>query len=114
MVLAAVRADPKAATGYPIAVRNVVVKATRHVLSTTITTIAGFTPLLIAGGQFWPPLAVAIAGGVSGATVLALLFVPSLHLVLVRLTKQTDEVLDSNGKESLHDWDQASLAIETV
>ncbi len=115
VVLAAVRADPRAAAGDPIAVRYVVVKATRHVLSTTVTTIAGFTPLLIAGGQFWPPLAVAIAGGVSGATVLALLFVPSLHLVLVRLTiNSTEGTHATEAEPSLHDWEQAPVAVETT
>jgi len=52
--------------------------ASRHVLSTTITTIAGFAPLIVSGGEFWPPLAVAISGGVADATVLAMVFVPSL------------------------------------
>ncbi len=52
---------------------------TRHVVATTLTTIAGFTPLIVDGGQFWPPLAIAIAGGVSGATLLALFFVPAIY-----------------------------------
>ncbi len=55
----------------------------RHVVSTTLTTIGGFIPLLFAGGSFWPPLAIVIAGGVSGATILATLFIPSTY-VLVR------------------------------
>jgi multidrug efflux pump len=62
---------------------EVVFQETRHVLATTLTTIAGFVPLLISGGGFWPPLAIAIAGGVSGATVLALYFAPSLYLILM-------------------------------
>jgi multidrug efflux pump subunit AcrB len=65
-------------------VQDVVVRSTRHVLSTSITTIAGFTPLLLAGGGFWPPLAIAIGGGVAGATLLALYFVPSAYILLVR------------------------------
>lgn len=40
----------------------------RHLISTTLTTIGSFMPLLILiGGDFWPPL----AGGVGGATILA-------------------------------------------
>lgn len=46
------------------------------------TTMIGFVPLLLGGGKFWPPLAVAIAGGVGGATLLALLLVPSAYLLL--------------------------------
>ena len=43
--------------------REVVVDATRHIVSTTATTIGGFLPLILFGGTFWPPLATAIAGG---------------------------------------------------
>ncbi|MEL6110199.1 MAG: efflux RND transporter permease subunit [Planctomycetota bacterium] len=56
-----------------------VVGCTRHVVATTFTTIAGFTPLILGGGQFWPPLAVAIAGGVGGATLLALSLIPAAY-----------------------------------
>lgn len=86
VVLAALRGDPKARLGDCGAVATVVMRSTRHVLSTTVTTIAGFTPLLISGGGFWPPLAIAIAGGVAGATLLALYFIPSAYILLVRRT----------------------------
>ncbi len=82
VVLAGIREDPEARTGDPQAVRTVVVRASRHVFSTTLTTMAGFLPLIIAGGQFWPPLAVAIGFGVTGATLLALVFVPAIYLTL--------------------------------
>lgn len=82
VVLAALRADPRARKGDPQATADVVFAGTRHILSTTLTTIAGFMPLILAGGGFWPPLAIAIAGGVSGATILALYFVPSAKLFL--------------------------------
>jgi multidrug efflux pump len=84
VVLAGIRADEKARHGDPIATRNVVVRSTRHVVSTTLTTVAGFLPLILAGGAFWPPLAVSIAGGIVGATMLALFFVPAAHVLLVR------------------------------
>lgn len=83
VVLAAIRDDPEAREGDRDAVRRVVVRSTRHVLSTTVTTVAGFTPLLLDGGGFWPPLAVCIAGGVAGATLLALTFVPSAYLLVI-------------------------------
>ncbi|MDJ0975048.1 MAG: efflux RND transporter permease subunit [Planctomycetota bacterium] len=82
-VLAGIRADPKAVTGDAAAITEVVFRSTRHVLSTTLTTIAGFVPLLVAGGGFWPPLAISIAGGVAGATVLALLFLPAGYRLLM-------------------------------
>ncbi len=82
VVLAAIRSDTNARLGDRQAIAKVVFHSTRHVFSTTLTTIAGFIPLLLSGGGFWPPLAIAIAGGVSGATILALYFVPSAYLVL--------------------------------
>jgi multidrug efflux pump subunit AcrB len=54
-----------------------VVEVTRHVLATTATTMAGFAPLMMDGGNFWPPLAVAIGGGVLGASLISLTLVPS-------------------------------------
>ena len=83
VVLAAIRDDELARSGSPKAIADVVLRSTRHVLATTLTTIAGFIPLLMAGGGFWPPLATAIAGGVSGATVLALFFGPSCYVMLM-------------------------------
>lgn len=84
VVLAAVREDPDARNGDWRATREVVVHATRHVLATTFTTIAGFVPLLMDETGFWPPLAIAIAGGLGGATLLALYFIPSAHLIWTR------------------------------
>ena len=83
VVLAGIREHPQASTGDPLAVRKVVVRSTRHVLATTLTTVAGFVPLLVAGSAFWSPLAVSIAGGVSGATLLALSLVPAGYLLLL-------------------------------
>lgn len=80
VVLAGIREHSAARLGDPDAILEVVRGATRHVLSTSLTTIAGFLPLIIAGGGFWPPLAVTISGGVLGATFLALVFVPALYI----------------------------------
>ena len=84
VVLVALRADPAARRGDSVAVQAVVTRSTRHVLTTTLTTIAGFTPLLLDRAGFWPPLAVAIAGGLGGATLLALFFIPSLYILAIR------------------------------
>ena len=84
VVLTALREDPQASTGDEQAILRVTLNETRHVLATTFTTIAGFMPLLIAGGGFWPPMAIAIAGGVVGCTLLALIFVPSSFGLLAR------------------------------
>ena len=84
VVLAALDSNPKAKLGDRQAVQDVVMHSTRHVLTTTFTTMIGFVPLLLGGGDFWPPLAVAIAGGVGGATLLALYLIPSAYLLLKR------------------------------
>lgn len=85
VVLAALRADEKAQAGDLIATRDVVMNGTRHIISTTLTTIGGFVPLIIWGGLFWPPLAMAVAGGMVGATLISLFFVPPVFVMLVRM-----------------------------
>jgi len=84
VVLAALRDDPLARQGNTWATQAVVLKSTRHVLATTLTTMAGFIPLLLDETGFWPPLAIAITGGLGGATVLSLCYIPSVHLLLTR------------------------------
>lgn len=84
VVLSALDENPKARLGDSRMIQAVVFNSTRHVFTTTATTMIGFVPLLLDGGEFWPPLAVAIAGGVGGATFLALFFIPSAYLVLKR------------------------------
>ncbi len=88
VVLAAIQEDDRAANGDVEAIREVVVRASRHVIATSLTTIAGFLPLILAGGGFWPPMAVTIAGGVGGATILALVFVPACYLLAMKRSFQ--------------------------
>lgn len=92
VVLAAIRADPKAAAGEPAAMVEAVVGTTRHILSTTLTTIGGFLPLLIiVGGDFWPSLSIVLVGGVGGSMILALIFVPAVYVLLHRRAKPATE-----------------------
>jgi multidrug efflux pump subunit AcrB len=79
VVLAAIRRNAAASAGEPAAIADEVMRATRHIVSTTLTTVGGFLPLMLAGGDFWPPLAVVIAGGVGLSSVLGLLFTPALY-----------------------------------
>jgi len=83
VVLSAFNEDERAKQGDPKAIREVVMKATRHVLTTTVTTMMGFVPLLAAGDPFWQPLAIAIAGGIAGSSVMALYFAPAMYLLLM-------------------------------
>ncbi len=83
VVLSSLKNDPEAQQGNRKAIATIVLHSTRHVITTTLTTIVGFMPLMIDGGEFWPPLAVCITVGVTGATLLALSFVPCSYLFLV-------------------------------
>ncbi len=77
VVVAALSDDPLARVGDAAAIARRVMEVTRHVLATTATTVVGFLPLLLGGGDFWPPLAVCIGAGVAGATLISLTLVPS-------------------------------------
>jgi multidrug efflux pump subunit AcrB len=55
----------------------------RHIVSTTLTTVAGFMPLLLlSGGNFWPPLAIVIAGGVGLSGLLSLILTPAAYRLI--------------------------------
>lgn len=85
VVLAAIRANPAARSGKITAIVEEVMGTMRHLISTTLTTIGGFLPLLVfVGGDFWPPLAIVLAGGAAGSTLLAVIFVPAAYVPLAR------------------------------
>ena len=83
VVLVALREDGEARAGNRRAIREIAIRSTRHVVATTLTTALGFVPLVWGGGGFWPPLAIAISGGIVGATLLALYFVPCAYVLLL-------------------------------
>jgi multidrug efflux pump subunit AcrB len=95
IVLSALKAHPEARAGEGDACREVVVDATRHIVSTTVTTVGGFLPLILFGGTFWPPLATAIAGGVAGSAILALYLVPAIYVSQVRRARRRDVAVDA-------------------
>ncbi len=82
VVMAAIHAHPLASKGDIPSIIEEVMGAMRHVISTTLTTIGGFLPILIfIGGEFWPSLAIVMVGGVAGATLMAVLFIPATYLL---------------------------------
>lgn len=88
VVLAALREDERACQGSRRAIERVVLSSARHVVATTLTTIVGLVPLMVDETGFWPPLAITIAGGLLGATILALYFVPCIFLLIHRKARQ--------------------------
>jgi len=89
IILAALQADPRAQAGELGAIRDTVLAASRHIISTTITTFGGFLPLMLAEGGFWPPFATAIAGGVVLSTIVSFYFTPPAFLLLTRRQTRT-------------------------
>ncbi|MEM7695537.1 MAG: efflux RND transporter permease subunit [Pseudomonadota bacterium] len=77
IIMTGLQADARARTGDRAAMVDVVMGSSRHIVSTTITTFGGFLPLILAGGAFWPPFAMAVAGGVLLSTVVSFYFTPA-------------------------------------
>ncbi|WP_434363001.1 efflux RND transporter permease subunit [Parasalinivibrio latis] len=84
VILAELKENPDACNGDKAAIIDSVASCSRHIISTTITTVGGFLPLILSGGGFWPPFAIAIAGGTVLTTILSFYFVPSAFWCFVR------------------------------
>ncbi len=76
IIMTALQKDDRAMAGDRDAVVEVVMRSSRHIVSTTVTTFGGFLPLILDGGGFWPPFAMSIAGGVLLSTIVSFYFVP--------------------------------------
>lgn len=77
VIIAELKSSEAAINGDKQAIVVAVQSCARHITSTTITTVGGFLPLILAGGGFWPPFAIAIAGGTVLTTLLSFYFVPT-------------------------------------
>ena len=63
---------------------EVVIRSTRHIITTSVTSIGGFAPLIFTS-VFFRPLAWAMTIGVLGATLLALLYIPTMFIVMNKI-----------------------------
>lgn len=63
--------------------RQIVIEGTRertlHVVVTSVNTITGFIPLALSHSPLWPPLAIAIIGGLSMSTIICLVALPAAY-----------------------------------
>ena len=84
IIMTALQGDARATAGDAVRIAELVLAQSRHIISTTLTTFGGFVPLIVAGGGFWPPFAMAIAGGVLLSTVVSFFFVPPAFALLTR------------------------------
>ncbi|MFA0471962.1 efflux RND transporter permease subunit [Vibrio sp. 10N.222.51.E8] len=91
VILTELKLDKEASSGSVDAVVDAVMSCTRHISSTTITTVGGFMPLIIAGGGFWPPFAVAIVGGTVLTTLISFYFVPVVYHLMTKNQRKTIE-----------------------
>ncbi|CDT83042.1 efflux RND transporter permease subunit [Vibrio coralliirubri] len=89
VILTELKLDKEASSGNVDAVVEAVMSCTRHISSTTITTVGGFMPLIIAGGGFWPPFAVAIVGGTVLTTLISFYFVPVVYHLMTQNQRKT-------------------------
>tara|TARA_Y100000992_G_scaffold301089_1_gene271150 strand:+ start:1038 stop:4100 length:3063 start_codon:yes stop_codon:yes gene_type:complete len=64
---------------------DVVIRSTRHIITTSLTTLGGFIPLIFAS-IFFRPLAWAMSVGVLGATLTALLYIPAMYIWMKKIT----------------------------
>ncbi len=103
IILTALQQDEDASAGDRDAMARVVTGSSRHIVSTTITTFGGFLPLILGGGAFWPPFAVAIAGGVLLSTVVSFYFTPPVFALIHRRQKVKEEVQST-------DWELGTAA----
>lgn len=71
----------------------------RPILTTSITTIVGLTPLALSSPA-WYPLCMAVILGLAAGTVLALLVVPSLYLLLTKDTAPKPDAPTTDGVQA--------------
>lgn len=97
VILAELKIDKQACSGDPTAIAQGVMNCSRHIISTTITTVMGFMPLILSGGGFWPPFAFVIAGGTVMTTLISFFFVPVVFSLMTsrRSFFMDDSLLDN-------------------
>jgi len=90
VILSELKGDPAACAGKRDAIVNGVMATGRHIASTTLTTFGGFIPLMLSSSPFWPPFAVAIAGGALMSMIVSFYFAPAAFALAIP-RKSADE-----------------------
>jgi multidrug efflux pump subunit AcrB len=103
IILTGLQQNSRAVDGDREAMVDVVMGSGRHIISTTLTTFGGFLPLILAGGGFWPPFAMSIAGGVLLSTVISFYFAPPMF-ALVYARRRKVEAEETPTQDDGADW----------
>ena len=88
VVLAALKEDSEKGNYDLDGVIQTVTRATRHIITTTATTIGGLFPLILTS-IFFQPLAWAMSVGVIGASLIALFYIPAMFMILGKIPRTT-------------------------
>lgn len=91
IIMTGLQENSRASQGDREAMVDVVMGSSRHIVSTTVTTFGGFLPLILAGGGFWPPFAMAVAGGVLLSTVISFYFTPPMFALIYRRKPRAED-----------------------
>jgi len=83
VILSELKRDPAACAGEDAAIVHGVMATGRHITSTTLTTFGGFIPLMLSSSPFWPPFAIAIAGGALLTMIVSFYFAPAAFKLLI-------------------------------
>ena len=102
IIMTGLKQNDEAASGDRDAMVDVVMRSSRHIFSTTITTFGGFLPLILGGGGFWPPFAMSVAGGVLLSTVVSFYFTPPMFALVYR-KKAVIEEHEAKSEAELYD-----------
>ncbi|GAB4573642.1 MAG: efflux RND transporter permease subunit [Rhodothalassiaceae bacterium] len=90
VILSELKNDPAAMAGDEEAIVHAVMSTGRHIVSTTLTTVGGFLPLILSPSPFWPPFAIAIAGGTLLTMFVSFYFAPAAFRLHVAAGKPRD------------------------
>ena len=112
IILTGLQGNAASNAGDKEAMADVVTGSSRHIVSTTITTFGGFLPLILAGGGFWPPFAVAIAGGVLLSAVVSFYFTPAVFSLIHRRVDSQAEAHEVTELEGARLKSRAAIAAE--
>lgn len=102
IILSGLQEDDAAASGDKQAMVDVVMGSSRHIVSTTITTFGGFLPLILAGGGFWPPFAMSVAGGVLLSSIVSFYFTPPVFALIHRVRYRVPRAMKPIATPLLH------------